>query len=543
MNSSRSQLISTLPTPNTTCRTCPQASLLVQCRQVPGPTTETLDGPEEAVRPVSGGRTHESERDVRGRRRAVSRVLCAIAETDAGVSLHSNRTLQRVCRIGEDGQLSRPVLSRPVLHEGGMAMGLSGLFKGSSIETLKERKDVGGLTKRLLGKKEDNRVEAAFALAEMGGPKGVDALVTACGHPDPSVRMAGAMSLGTMKDPSASSRLKEVYDDTSLDPNVRRLAIEGLSSIRDPDLLPYWVAKLQEGNHDEASTAASAIGWLGNKGGGDVLLRAIAEKNDPEVRYICLVSLARLQDTRVLEQLRDHLREISNDLPSDFPLGDWFYLVDSLRDFGDSEAAAILSDIKGLVGDAKLREHIDTRLAEFRQDTVRETPTVVEYESVATDKTQRAVELCQEYMDRDHPIDATMQLLGVKRTKPNYTVVQNKVVRGSYPHIDMMIVSVASCLPSEDVDINDTTKSARLALEAIQHYASVPKVRAFFLLPYHLRTRTVVEGSAVPPEEECAVYAGVENLLLEIYRELPDGGTITDETVEQKIDQLIKSAD
>ena len=37
------------------------------------------------------------------------------------------------------------------------------------------------------------------------------------------------------------------------------------------------------------------------------------------------------------------------------------------------------------------------------------------------------------------------------------------------------------------------------------------------------------------------MYAGVENLLLEIYDELPNGGTITDHVVDQKIDGLIKS--
>ena len=140
-------------------------------------------------------------------------------------------------------------------------------------------------------------------------------------------------------------------------------------------------------------------------------------------------------------------------------------------------------------------------------------------------------------------MDATMQMLGVRGTKPFYKVVRNKVGRESQPHIDMMIVSVASCLPGEDVDMNDTTKIAKLALDAIEHYASMPKVLAFFLLPYKLRTRTSAEGATIPPEEICSVYSGVENLLLEIYQELPSGGTITDEVVVQKIDLLIKSVE
>ncbi len=165
----------------------------------------------------------------------------------------------------------------------------------------------------------------------------------------------------------------------------------------------------------------------------------------------------------------------------------------------------------------------------------------VKYESVAPDKTQRALELCEGYIDRDHPMDSTMQMLGVQRTKPVYKVVQGSVGRESQPHVDMKIVSVASCLPDEDVDASDTTVVARMAFDAIEHYASLPKVQAFFLLPYRLRTRTVAEGSPVPPEEACRVYSGVENLLLEIYEELPNGGTITDNVVEQKIDAMIES--
>jgi hypothetical protein len=134
-----------------------------------------------------------------------------------------------------------------------------------------------------------------------------------------------------------------------------------------------------------------------------------------------------------------------------------------------------------------------------------------------------------------------MGVLGVQPTRPVYKVVQGKIARQSQPQVDTKIVSVASCLPGEDVDAGDTTAMARLAFDAIGHYASLPKVQALFLLSYRLRAGTVTEGSAVPPEETCRAYAGVENLLLEIYDELPNGGTITDKVVEQKIDDLIKS--
>ncbi len=162
-------------------------------------------------------------------------------------------------------------------------------------------------------------------------------------------------------------------------------------------------------------------------------------------------------------------------------------------------------------------------------------------ESTTPEKTQKAIKLVEKYINGEHPMDAMMQMLVPNRTKPTYKVVSNNIARQGYAHIDMKIVSVASCLRNRTVNLKDTHELAKMALEAIQHYASISIVQTFFLVPYHLRTKMVIAGSVIPPEEQCRVYSGVENLLLEIYEELPQGGTITDKIVEQKIDRLIKS--
>jgi hypothetical protein len=157
----------------------------------------------------------------------------------------------------------------------------------------------------------------------------------------------------------------------------------------------------------------------------------------------------------------------------------------------------------------------------------------------AMGRAQLLSEWIDEYMIKDHPMDSTMTMLGVQRTKPTYQVVSNQVVRTGYPHIDMKIVSVASCLPAEDIAINDTQKIARKALEAIQHYASISIVNDFFLIPFRIKGGAY--KTVIPLEEQCRVYAGVENLLLEIYDELPPNGTITDAIVKQKIDQKMRN--
>ena len=230
--------------------------------------------------------------------------------------------------------------------------------------------------------------------------------------------------------------------------------------------------------------------------------------------------------------------------PSDAPGGDMLIasVMEKLgqRPTGDLAGAPTLGQVEALEQE---RTALEAELARLRgaPDAGEGTPTGVTYTSVDPDRTRRALELREHYVAGEHPMDATMRTLGVTPTRPVYRVVDGRVARGGQPGIDMKIISVASCLPGEDVEVHDATRSAELALQAIQHYASLPQVQAFFLLPYRLRTGEVVEGSAVPAEEECAVCAGVENLLLEIYDELPAGATITDDVVERKIEQLVAS--
>ncbi len=73
------------------------------------------------------------------------------------------------------------------------------------------------------------------------------------------------------------------------------------------------------------------------------------------------------------------------------------------------------------------------------------------------------------------------------------------------------------------------------------HFYSLPKVQAFFLAPYIVRRGAIVEGEPIPAEEMALVYRGLENLLLELYEELPEGGRITDEAVTAKIEKLVST--
>jgi len=163
--------------------------------------------------------------------------------------------------------------------------------------------------------------------------------------------------------------------------------------------------------------------------------------------------------------------------------------------------------------------------------------------SAENPKLKKSIELIERYITKEHPRDPMAALLGTaESTRPEYQPAPGGgISRGNYIHIDMKIVSVAACLKGGTVKGYDVDDYNRKAMEAIRHYASLEKVKAFFLMPYYARRRVIVQGRQIEPGEQCRIYAGVENLLLEIYEELPEGGHITDEVVERKIDSLVKS--
>jgi hypothetical protein len=132
--------------------------------------------------------------------------------------------------------------------------------------------------------------------------------------------------------------------------------------------------------------------------------------------------------------------------------------------------------------------------------------------------------------------------------KPTYTVGSGGRIQrmsaslgGMGSMVDTKIVQVAACLKGRpDLNLFDPQTIATCAFEAVEHYAALPKVRKLFLTPYEANGG---KGKDLPPSHLCRILAGVENLLLEIYEDLPyDGSIITDETVENKIEALLKAA-
>ena len=371
------------------------------------------------------------------------------------------------------------------------------LFGPPDVAKLAANGDVKGLTKALGYQKDFMvRLTAVASLGKIGAPA-IEPLIAAFKDQEVMVRVAAAAWLGQIGAPAVGPLIAALKDQ---DENVRLAAATALGHIGAPAVEPLITA-LKDRDRTAREAAADALGRIGDARAVEPLITALMDQ-DGDVRGAAALSLGNIGDPRAVEPLTVALKDQSGFVRT--------VAGEALGKIGNPQAEA-------------------------------ERPTVVKFESTAPEKTRKAVDLAEHYIGRGHPADAMSSMLGVQPTKPMYKVVQGKVGRESQPQIDMKIVSVASCLPGEDVDASDTTAMARMAFDAIEHYASLPKVQALFLLPYRVRAGTVTEGSAVPPEETCRVYSGVENLLLEVYDELPGGGTITDRVVEQKIDELIKS--
>lgn len=115
------------------------------------------------------------------------------------------------------------------------ADGLGSLKVAAAVEPLIGllRKPVdGGLTTPERMAQASLRKSVARALGEIGDPRAVDALITALGDPEDSVRVVSAQSLGQIKDQRATEALVSLVDVKSN--GVGRAALMALAQIKDP---------------------------------------------------------------------------------------------------------------------------------------------------------------------------------------------------------------------------------------------------------------------------------------------------------------------
>ncbi len=144
------------------------------------------------------------------------------------------------------------------------------------------------------------------------------------------------------------------------------------------------------------------------------------------------------------------------------------------------------------------------------------------------------------------PLSAMMaELIGGGLTQSGYRAVAGGAIqREGNMMNDMRILSVAQCLKPHMQSIDDSAGPevvAKLVMKAVLHYLALAPVERLFLAPYRQQSGAHATGfDELAPDEKCRVLTGMENLLLEVYEELPDGGVITDELIVGKVDKVTR---
>jgi hypothetical protein len=135
-------------------------------------------------------------------------------------------------------------------------------------------------------------------------------------------------------------------------------------------------------------------------------------------------------------------------------------------------------------------------------------------------------------------------------SKPEYEVVAGKVGRVANLFQDIKIVQTATLLAGSNVNAWDPDQKVEqygeLAFKVIEHYAKTALARFLFHLPTASKScEATAQGKraiVVEEYERIGVYKGVENVLLEIWDGIGEGGHIDDATVTRKLLSIVEAS-
>ena len=196
------------------------------------------------------------------------------------------------------------------------------LFGPPNIEKMKAKRDVQGLIKALLYKKDSTEGEhfrvrrtAAKALGEIGDPRAVEPLISMLKDKSSSVREATAAALEVLGDPRAVEPLIATLLDS--DGKVRESSAQALGKIGDARVVAPFVSVLKS-------------------------------ENSKAIRMIAMEKLGQMRDARAVEPLIAVLKDRESGLCD--------LAAKALGEIGAPAIEAILAELKNKNNDAKIRK-------------------------------------------------------------------------------------------------------------------------------------------------------------------------------------------
>jgi hypothetical protein len=147
----------------------------------------------------------------------------------------------------------------------------------------------------------------------------------------------------------------------------------------------------------------------------------------------------------------------------------------------------------------------------------------------------------KDYQERIYPFPFSSD-----HRKTEYKIVGAKVHRVCDPVQDSKLVSTARMLGGGRIGMGEFERMGRLAVQVIDHYAQTRLAKFLFRLPKARENIDTISkgGAAINVVEylDIEVLKGVENVLLEIYDELEEGGLFDDDLVTKKLLSIVESA-
>lgn len=128
-------------------------------------------------------------------------------------------------------------------------------------------------------------------------------------------------------------------------------------------------------------------------------------------------------------------------------------------------------------------------------------------------------------------------------SRPNYQMVDGKIGRAS-TFIDMIFIEVVPANVKKQFKPNESVEPGQVVWKLILHYAEFPLARLIFLLPFmHSASEAAKKGDKavimVIQDTLIQIYKGVENLLFDVYSDLPEGAVLSDTEVVKKLRSLL----
>ena len=307
-----------------------------------------------------------------------------------------------------------------------------GSSKSPDIQKLKQKKNVRVLIKALRYKKSEFiRVDAAYALGEIGDQKAVPSLIERLQDDSKFVRRAAISALGHLGDPSAvvplipmledrdvkirnvtALALGEIRDEQAVDALMSKLeddanqvsmaAERALIDIADTSIEPRLLALMTSGKPERARMhAINLLGALKCRGAVLPLIDLMKGSGPGQVRARAAQALGRIADPQALQPLL-FCAEYDEDLAVREAA------IESLGSFGEAVLDRLLMQFEN--GSNQKRKAIKTALIEVGEPTVMPLIERLEKRALSPERKEEAVEILGVIRDQ-RAVDPLINLL------------------------------------------------------------------------------------------------------------------------------------